>query len=160
MGSRRSDLSRLRRQFRTDHRLVLEAAVLLAFARLAILTVPFRWTIKLLAFEPCNKAAQAPVFEMPASQVFSRRAHRALSVVSACVPWKSTCLTLALAGAAMLRLRRLPGTLFLGVTRSSEKAGSMEAHAWLSAGGIIISGGADHKKYHLIAIYSHIIYVP
>jgi hypothetical protein len=149
------DFVKLRRQFRTDHRLLFEAAVWLAFARLTIPIIPFRWTIKLLAFKPCDHTLRKQIAHNPACRAFSRRAHRALRVASTCAPWRSNCLALALAGATMLRRRQLPGTLALGVIKNPAKVGGLEAHAWLSAGGIIVTGGAGHKTYHVIAIYSH-----
>jgi hypothetical protein len=59
-----------------------------------------------------------------------------------------------MAGAGMLRIRQIAATLALGVIKNPSKTGGLEAHAWLSSGGIMITGGAGHKRYHVIATYS------
>lgn len=44
-------------------------------------------------------------------------------------PWKNKCLVSSLAGRCMLRRRRIPSRVFLGMARS--ETGRLAAHAWL-----------------------------
>ena len=46
------------------------------------------------------------------------------------LPWSSTCLVRALAGARLLRRRDVPVTLHLGARSAGN--GTLLAHAWLS----------------------------
>jgi hypothetical protein len=66
-------------------------------------------------------------------------------------PWQSLCLAQALAAAAMLRRRRLPGTLYLGVARGEDR--KAHAHAWLRCGDDILTGGRTYKRFAIIMAY-------
>jgi hypothetical protein len=79
----------------------------------------------------------------------------ALSAAAARTPWKSTCLAQALAGSCMLRLRGIPATVALGVAKSEAAPDGITAHAWLSSGGVVITGAAGREKYRVLANYSH-----
>jgi len=149
---RKSDLIKLRGTAGRDRRLLLEAVLWLACARITILTVPFRWTTRLLAMKPSGETEPTQAFVT--SPAFAPRARWALKVAAARTPWKSNCLTKAVAGAGMLRLRQIASTLALGVAKSTSERGGMRAHAWLRCGGIIVTGGAGHKQYNVIATFT------
>ena len=52
----------------------------------------------------------------------------------------------------MLRRRRVPSTLYLGVRRSGP---GLSAHAWLRSGPAIVTGGIDESaRYPPIAWFS------
>lgn len=51
-------------------------------------------------------------------------------------PWKNKCLVSSLAGRCMLRSRKIPSELSLGVIKGAE--GKVAAHAWLESGGLEI----------------------
>src|SRR4051812_21625058 len=63
-------------------------------------------------------------------------------------PWESTCLAQALACAAMLRWRHLPGALYLGMMKDA--AGQFQAHAWVRSGESILTGGTDLQRYTVV----------
>jgi hypothetical protein len=69
-------------------------------------------------------------------------------------PWESTCLVQALAGAALLRHRRIDGTLYLGVAKDAAAAESMSAHAWLRCGDLVLTGGAERARFTPIASFA------
>jgi Transglutaminase-like superfamily len=152
---RNSDFMKLRSRTVPDRRLLLEAVFWLACARIAILTIPFRWTTKLLAMKPLGETEPTQTFCDAASLAFAPRARWALRVAAARTPWKSNCLTKAVAGAGMLRLRQIASTLALGVAKTSSEWGDLRAHAWLSCGGIILTGGAHHKQYNVVATFTY-----
>lgn len=60
-----------------------------------------------------------------------RAAHR--------VPWRADCLVQALAGERWLRRRGIAAQVVIGVKK--EGPGSLDAHAWLEAGGDVVTGG-------------------
>ena len=59
--------------------------------------------------------------------------------VAACLPWRADCLVQALAANRWLGRHGVATTLTLGVPR--DKPAEFEAHAWLSAGTRIVTGG-------------------
>lgn len=59
--------------------------------------------------------------------------------VAARMPWRADCLVQALAAKRWLGRHDVATTLSLGVPR--EKAIDFEAHAWLSAGENVVTGG-------------------
>lgn len=145
---------KLRWRWRADRRLVVEAACWLAVARLAVMTIPFRWTTKLLAFRPAGDNAPNQLFRDTASLEFARRASKVLRVVAACTPWQSNCFTQAIAGAGMLRLRHIAATLAMGVKKQRGQPGALEAHAWLCCCGFVLTGATGRKGYQVVATFS------
>ena len=74
----------------------------------------------------------------------------AVRAVAARLPWESTCLMQALAAAALLRRRRIPLTLTLGVAKDGSE---MEAHAWVVCGEQVLVGGGGHERFTPLASY-------
>jgi Transglutaminase-like superfamily len=130
--------------------LFIEAMLWLAVARAAILTVPFRWITRLFALIPGDGDIAMDL----RSGEMVQRISWALRVASARSPWNSTCLAQALAGTRMLRRRRIPATLAMAVAKRAEEPGSLEAHAWLSCGDVILTGAADHERYNVVAKFA------
>lgn len=63
----------------------------------------------------------------------------AIPRVAARLPWRADCLVQALAAQRWLRCHSVTTTLTLGVPR--DKPADFEAHAWLTAGDRIVTGG-------------------
>ncbi len=149
---RKPDFSKLRGQSGADLRLLVEAFFWLALARFALLVMPFRWTATLLALQPGDGTVREYPFRGLHTEAFVRRASRALTLAAARTPWKSNCAAKAVAGAGMLRCRKIPATVALGVNTPLRP---VAAHAWLSAGGIVVTGAPVHKKYRVIATFAY-----
>jgi len=147
---RRDDFAKLRGRSAADRRLLGEAMLWLGLARCAILTIPFRWTTRLFALRPGEAGTG---MDQPCPEV-AQRVGWALRTAAAHSPWQSTCLAQALAGAGMLRIRRIPATLAMGVAKSADEPRSLEAHAWLSCDGSILTGRDAVEKYNVIAEFS------
>jgi hypothetical protein len=147
---RKQDFVKLRGRSAADRWLLVEAMVWLGLARCAILTIPFRWTTRLFALKPGEMAAG---MDQPSSEL----AHRigwALRSAAARSPWQSACLAQALAGTVMLRRRRIPASLTMGVAKSDVAPGSLAAHAWLSCGGNILTGREGYERYSIVAEFT------
>jgi transglutaminase superfamily protein len=143
---------KLRGQSGADLRLLVEAFFWLALARFALVAMPFRWTANLLTLEAGDSTVREYPFCDLHTGAFVRRAGRALTLAAARTPWKSNCAAKAVAGAGMLRCRNIPATVALGVNTPLRP---VTAHAWLSAGGIVITGAPGHKKYRVIATFAY-----
>jgi hypothetical protein len=147
---RKSDLDKLRGRSTADRQLLVEAMLWLGIARSAILTIPFRWTTRLFALKP----GEAGTAVDQSSRAVARRIGWALRAASGRSPWHSTCLAQALAGTRMLRRRGIPGTLTMGVARSTVESSGLEAHAWLSCSSVILTGADGCERYRVIAKFT------
>ena len=129
----------MRRKFRTfflvmsasERRLVGEAALMLALARLIVLTVPFRFVAAWL-----RRAPETPTCD----ERLLRAVGRAVTIAARNVPWNAVCLPQALAAKAMLARRGCGSAFHLGATLDPN--GKLVAHAWLVAGGQVVVGAA------------------
>ena len=128
----------------TARLLLIEAVCWLGWARLLVLTLPFRWIVRLWGLHPQplpgNDAAPAP----PATRTV-HAVQDALAAVSRYTPWRSNCLAQALAANRMLHRRRLPSTLYLGVAKPADRP--FAAHAWLRCGAQFVTGEAGRQQF-------------
>jgi hypothetical protein len=128
----------LRRKFQTfldmqgaDRRLVCEAILMLAFARLIVLTVPFRFVALWLSRAPqTHSSDKALLF----------RVRKAVTLAARNVPWSAACLPQAMVAKAMLVRRGCGSSFHLGANFDAQ--GKLIAHAWLVVGGTIVVGAA------------------
>lgn len=146
---RRDDLAKLNRTSSAERRLLVEAAFCLGVARSVVLLLPFRWTTKLLGLCPALAIAVEPVSDDVVAPIAW-----ALRIASSRSPWRNTCLSQALAGVTMLRRRRIPAILTLGIAREAGGRSGLSAHAWLSCGSLILTGAGVHEDFKVVARYS------
>ncbi len=135
-----------------DRARLLEAALCLALARFAIGLVPFRRIARPLG-EPGRETPREAL--PPEMEKEALRVGWAVRAVAARTPWDSKCLAQALAAMAMLRRRRLPGTLYLGV--APVPAGGrpkIDAHAWVRCGPDLLTGAAGHERFTVVASFA------
>ena len=135
-ATRRFGVSNLRRRL-----LIVEAAVWLVVARLALIFVAFnRLSPYLGTFLPASDP-RAQEREDQYSDIDSRCAEDiglAVSWSAARVPFKAVCLPQAMAAGFMLRRRGISSSLFFGAVIVNGT--SMETHAWLHAAGVEVTG--------------------
>lgn len=127
-------------------RRAVEAAAELTRASVEIRLTPSRRTVGLLG------ALQSPEREPPVAVSQRETAARVgltVARVAARLPWRPTCLRQALAVQRMLRRRRIPCRLHLGVT--SATAG--QAHAWVTVGGEPIVGRPGVERFVPLAAF-------
>lgn len=132
-----------------DRFLLLEAFFWLAVARLAMLSVSFGRIAPLLG----RHMGESPAEEEADTREVVRRISWALWRAGDHSPWECKCLTRALAGKAMLRIRRIHSTLYLGVA-DEEDAGGLHAHAWLRSGDVILSGAQDKDSFTVVSTFA------
>ena len=128
-----------------QRRCVLEAWFLLGLARVAIRLVPFR---DLARWMGGVKGEAAPI--PCANPDGARQVALAIARASRTPPWTSNCLVQAIAGHCMLRRRGIASTLTLGVIKQGP---ALEAHAWLRAGDLIVTGESGAFNYTPIASF-------
>jgi hypothetical protein len=142
--------------------LLLEAALWLALARLALWSLPFATVARWLGTSP----HAAPVLADPEREAASASASAAAAAAAAeaagigwavetlagYTPWPSLCLVQAIAALGMARRRGLPATLYLGVANS--ETGDFSAHAWVSCGSQILTGAHGREQFTVIATFA------
>ena len=114
--------------------MIFEAVLMLAAARLLVLTVPFRVLARWLARAPDKGACDDTL----PSQV-----RRAVTIAARNVPWNAVCLPQAMAAKAMLARRGHGSAFHLGARLDAE--GRVVGHAWLAVGDTIVVGAAGSR---------------
>jgi hypothetical protein len=142
---RSGDFSRFRGRSSADRRLLIEAGLWLAVSRAAILVLPFRWTARLFSLT----RGTAPGEVSPGMRDAAHHIGLAVRSASTRTPWQSACLAQSLAGVAMLRRRQIPAIVAMGVAKDGA-VDTFTAHAWLSCGGVILTGAAGHERYRVM----------
>ena len=56
--------------------------------------------------------------------------------------------------AALLRRRRIPSTLYLGVAKSAEPPQDLTAHAWVRCGEHPITGGDGQRRFTVLSTFA------
>ncbi len=143
----RNNLRKLRARSWRERSRLLEALLLLGAARAAVLLFSFSrvagW-VGLVAKDTKVNIARAQA--NTAAEI-----GWAVRTASARTPWQSACLVQTLAAAAMLRRRKVPCTLFLGVARDAQH---LTAHAWLGCGADILTGSGGRQRFTQISAFS------
>ncbi|SJZ87839.1 Transglutaminase-like superfamily protein [Sediminibacterium ginsengisoli] len=127
-----------------------EAWFLLLVARCMLVVLPFRRLAPLLGRD--ITAESIPLMQN-GRQAMAAEISTAIRRGCRHAPFRTMCFEKAIAAKLMLRLRRMPSVLFLGV--SFEKGGvkTMKAHAWLQYGDSIVTGGDEMQQYHPVGIF-------
>ena len=150
LGDLRTCPAKWRRRNRTERLLLLEAFALLGVARVLVLTIPFRWLAKTLG----ERMRESTLEVKPADLRHARLVGQAVRSAANNTPWQSVCLPQAVTGQWMLKRRNISATLYLGVAKAEAKPGQLAAHAWLRCGGTILTGGAGHRQFTVVAAFS------
>ena len=130
---------------------LLEAALNLAAAQMAIRLLPFRW------IAPRRESLEEASIERainPEQQQEAQQVGWAIKALARYFPWDSKCLAQAVAGKWMLQRRGLPSTLYLGVERVHGGEKWLEAHAWLRCGTDIVTGERHHERFKVLAAFT------
>lgn len=120
--------------------LVAEAAIALLVARLTLLFVPFpvlarRFGDFVPPTDPRVAAARSAEDE---TKHLILAVRWAVGAAARNVPFRAVCLPQAIAARAMLKRRRIASVMHFGAGFGKLKA--MDAHAWLDAGGLPVTG--------------------
>ena len=141
----------LRRLTWGDRRLLAEAVLSLAAARLLVLSTPFRRLSRRLGTRGRESSTAA---HTEAGLRALREVAWALQAAARRLPWRCACLEQGIAGKMMLRRRGMASTLYLGVAREGEAGSPATAHAWLRSGPVVITGAAGRERYAVVATFA------
>lgn len=134
--------------------LLAEAVACLFTARLALIFVPFpRLARRLGAFVPPADARVAQA-RSPSAEADARLAIDigwAVTRAARYVPFKAVCLPQAMAARVMLKRRGVKSVMHFGAAKGTEKP--LDAHAWLDAAGVEVTGYPVAKNFAEIACF-------
>jgi hypothetical protein len=127
-----------------------EAAWRLLLAYSAVSLLPFGRVAQLWRLGP----GETPDDSAAAVDAVATQVAWAVDAAACRLPFDSTCLMRALAGAWMLRRRRIPATVYLGAARDPDDATAMIAHAWLRVGPAIVAGEEGHERFGVVGRFA------
>lgn len=122
----------------------IAAGAALAAGKALVLAAPFRSLIRWV-----SNSSDATALELGSMEC--RRVMKismALESMKDRMPWDSRCYDQALAAMLLLRLLGVPHTLYFGIRKN--EVGELEAHAWVRAGRIAVSGGDECGRFSVI----------
>ena len=134
--------------------LILEAAVWLLAARLALLTAPFQTIARRLGdfVPPADpRVAATAAATTPAQAMIAREVSWAVTRAAAHVPFRAVCLPQAMAARIMLKRRGVSSAMHFGAARGVDKP--LGAHAWLDAAGVKVTGYPVGRQFAEIACF-------
>jgi Transglutaminase-like superfamily len=151
-------IRRLLRRFgevdRGRRALLVEAVACLGVARLALIFVPFpRLARRLGSFVPPSDAriALALTGASHDQAELAEAVGWAVTRAARYLPFKAVCLPQAMAARVMLKRRGVASVMHFGAAKGEEKP--LDAHAWLDAAGVEVTGYPVAKNFSEIACF-------
>jgi len=130
-------------------RFVVEACIRLLLVRLTLLTMPLKKQADLRSFSGSRGESRLPSREVTQVELQQIRAVSwAVTKSAVRLPIGARCLAQALVARAMLRRRGIDSTMHFGVARPD--TATFEAHAWLEAAGVEVTGYPVSPQLHEI----------
>lgn len=137
-------------------RLMAEALLWLAIARVVLLLVPFRAVAARLGdpLNPADGCVRAAELRYDAEALsLAREIGWAVRRTATYVPFRAVCLQQAVAAKLMLRNRGIASTLHLGVATPEGADKVRRAHAWLDAGQVKVTGYPVGPEFTEVACF-------
>lgn len=134
--------------------LVVEAVIMLLLARMALGLVPFQRLARRFGTFVAPHAARCAAAMIPCSDDQARLAHDigwAVTRAARHVPFPAVCLPQAMAARVMLNRRGIASVLHFGAAKNESRA--LDAHAWLDAAGVEVTGYPVPKNMAEIACF-------
>ena len=125
-----------------DKLLVLRAVAALASARTELARFSFQEVCARITAD--ESPSNASVVEGEDAELLSRVSY-AVSAAAKYVPFRSDCFPQCLAARTLLARHGLDSVIHLGVAR--EGAADLDAHAWLTCGDTVVTGGSNLDRY-------------
>lgn len=124
---------------------------ILGLGRTAILLLSFERLVKLFGLK-AHVFPFTPLLEASQRKI-ALDLGRTILLASKYAPWRPNCFPQALCAVCLLRIHRIPHVVFFGLMRE-DLGGKIQAHAWVSAGEITVSGGANAQPYAIVGCFS------
>lgn len=126
------------------------AWLMLGLYRGMILTLPLK---RMAPFYGRDMGVESWIPLIGPNQVRRARDIRStITIAAKYCPWTANCYPQALTARTLLRLYRVPHAIYFGLARSEDRNG-MDAHAWVMAGPVPVSGGASFGRYRVVRMF-------
>jgi hypothetical protein len=122
----------------------------LGISRLLILSCKFRHIAPLLG-TAAELNAHPPLLT-PQEETIACKIARVVFIAARHTPWESNCFTQAITARALLGLYQIPYLLYFGLMRSPTRQ-TLEAHAWVQSGSVIVSGGNNVEQFTIVGCF-------
>lgn len=119
-------------------------AAALLFAQLLLAMIAAEMLIRILPFRRYAPLLRRMRGEVPTPPALAARIRRLTLRAGDWLPWEAKCLVRCIAVRAVLGARGFASDLSLGLDID---APDLAAHAWLQAGGIVVSGAEEMRKF-------------
>lgn len=126
------------------------AWLILGLGRSAILLLTFERLVRVLGLKSLAFPL-TPLLE-EGQRKTALELGRTILLASSYAPWRANCFPQALCAVFLLRIYRIPHTVFLGLLREHPH-GQIKAHAWVCAGDITVSGGGNAQPYTIVGCF-------
>lgn len=120
---------------------------MLGVARAAIRLLSFNRVMGIFGLQA--RPNPVSVLLSPIHQRRTARIRRAVHFAAKVTPWESNCFAQALCAMMLLRAHGVSHAIFLGLERDN-KSCVVSAHAWVTAGSVIVTGGGDIDRYTVV----------
>lgn len=117
------------------------AYMLMGLVRMCVLLLPFRFIAPILGQK--NQTSSLEVSRDTLTK--ATKIGYIVNTSSRFTPWESKCLVRAITAILLLRLLRIPCTLYLGMGKDASN--KLIAHAWLRCGEVIITGAEESMNF-------------
>lgn len=124
----------------------MEALTALSSAGVLLRLLRFSWVASRLG----RHMAESPALDDQGTTSRVVRIRWAVETAARHLPWKPVCLPQAVAAQWMLRRRGIASTFYLGVN----PAEGLDAHAWVRAGSIIVTGGPRQDRFAVVSSFA------
>lgn len=134
--------------------LLLPACLLMLFANLAILALPF-WFLCRTFGVPFGASALVPLVQRH-QEMRAEHVARAIAIAARMLPTRTDCYPQAISATFLCRSLGVPYALHFGVAldgTGQEVASAMYAHAWLAAGRIVVPVGPSFGRFKPVACF-------
>lgn len=131
--------------------LIVISFLLTGIIRFSILFIPFKKLASIMGQKMADSSFDVDSVSKNKALVVGEVVRK----VSGITPWQSKCLVQALTAQIILRLMKIPTTLYLGVCKN--EGNQLEAHAWLRHGKIAITGGNQMTRFKEIMRFAAVI---
>ena len=134
--------------------LFLLNVLLCGLAKFAILVFPYKKLSPYFGtYHPMMSASTLLTIEQ---QHQALRIRRLVQLAARHTPWDSSCLTQAMVAKFWCQRHQVPYFMFIGLPKTIPDASNYEAHAWLTAGPIPITGGQGWLTHQVLLTYSNL----
>jgi Transglutaminase-like superfamily len=133
--------------------LLMEAVACLLLARLALIFIPFPRIARRLGnlVPPSDPRVLRAKESAAAEALLATDIGWAVTRAARYVPFKAVCLPQALAARAMLKRRGVASVMHFGAAKGEDRP--LDAHAWLDAAGIEVTGYPVAKRFAEVACF-------